>query len=177
MKIIKRVSTSRTKTAKARAKKTPAKVQNRKISEKRQFRAGNYPFLIRFIDGYVVVSAPDFHFPVPALKRFDLEKPDFKAIGEMVYMTYLQVVAELKQRDAAELAHPEPSKAGQFAIEAPKTLSLSEASKVLGLKPHVVRSLADSGEIRAMRTQGSHRRFLRESVERYLSEAFAEPRE
>jgi len=131
-------------------------------------RAQDYPLVVRFIDGYVVVTAPDFQFPVPALKRMDLENPNLRTIGEMVYMTYLQAVAELKERDAAKLGHPAPSRPREAVPRAPRTMSLAEASKILGLKPHVVRLMADSGEIRASRTPGGHRRFLRDSVEEIL---------
>lgn len=120
------------------------------------------------MDGYVVVTAPDFQFPVPALKRMDLENPNLRTIGEMVYMTYLQVMAELKERDAAKLAHPAPSRPREAVPRAPRTMSLAEASKLLGFKPHVIREMADTGEIRASRTPGGHRRFLRESIEEIL---------
>lgn len=131
-------------------------------------RAQDYPLVVRFIDGYVVVTAPDFQFPVPALKRMDLENPNLRTIGEMVYMTYLQVVAELKERDSAKLPHPAPSRPREAIPRAPRTMSLAEASRLLGLKPHVIREMADSGEIRATRTPGGHRRFLRDSIEEIL---------
>jgi len=131
-------------------------------------RPQEYPLVVRFIDGYVVVTAPDFQFPVPALKRMDLENPNLRTIGEMVYMTYLQVAAELKERDAAKLAHPAPSRPRDAVPRPARTMSLAEASRTLGLKPHVIREMADTGEIRASRTPGGHRRFLRDSVEELI---------
>ncbi len=124
--------------------------------------------MVRFIEGYVVVTAPDFQFPVPALKRMDLENPNLRTIGEMVYMTYLQVVAELKERDSAQMPHPAPSRPRDAVPRPARTMSLAEASRILGLKPHVIREMADSGEIRASRTPGGHRRFLRDSIEAVL---------
>ncbi len=137
-------------------------------TEKIDFRAQDYPLVVRFIDGYVVVTAPDFQFPVPALKRMDLDAPNLRTIGEMVYMTYLQVVAELNERDRVGLKHPAPSKPREALPSRPRTVSLTEASKMLGMKPHVVRQLADTGKVRATRTPGGHRRFVRESVEQYV---------
>ncbi|MEN9724289.1 MAG: hypothetical protein RJB38_2275 [Pseudomonadota bacterium] len=165
-----------TKTKSYRKPKTQKTAQKLAFSKKTKkltktddhFRAEAYPLLIRFIDGYLVVSAPDFHFPIPALKRIDLENPNLRAIGEMVFMTYLQIVAELKERDRGKRPHPQPSSPEQAIPRPSRVMSLTEASKKLGLRPHVARALADSGEIRASRTPGGHRRFLRDSVESYL---------
>ena len=167
MKVIKKRIRSRTGSQKRPVQTTKSRNSSSSRTESRR-RASDYPIVVRFIDGYVVVSAPDFQFPVPALKRLDLENPNLRTIGEMVYMTHLQIAAELKERDSAGIPHPHPSKPRDTVPRAARAMSLAEAARELGLRPHVIRAMADSGEIRATRTPGGHRRFLRESVEAWL---------
>ena len=47
-------------------------------------------------------------------------------------------------------------------------LSLSDAAAMLGVHPSTVRSWADQGNLPVHRTQGGHRRFLRQDIELWL---------
>lgn len=50
----------------------------------------------------------------------------------------------------------------------PEWLSLSEASRVLGVSPATLRRWSDAGRLRVFTTPGGHRRFSRASLERLL---------
>jgi excisionase family DNA binding protein len=53
-------------------------------------------------------------------------------------------------------------------VEAQDWLTLSEASKLLGVHPATLRQWSDEGKVRIFRTPGGHRRFSRPDVERML---------
>jgi excisionase family DNA binding protein len=48
-------------------------------------------------------------------------------------------------------------------------LTLSDASKLLGVHPSTLRQWCDEGRITAFRTPGGHRRFSRSEIEKFLS--------
>src|SRR5262245_57533523 len=50
----------------------------------------------------------------------------------------------------------------------PDWISLSEASRVLGVSPATVRRWSDAGRLRVFTTPGGHRRFSRSALERLL---------
>ena len=50
----------------------------------------------------------------------------------------------------------------------PDWISLSEASRVLGVSPATIRRWSDAGRLRVFTTPGGHRRFSRTSLERLL---------
>ena len=59
----------------------------------------------------------------------------------------------------------------------PKTerwLALADACRILGVNASTLRQWADSGRLRAFRTMGGHRRFLREDIESLL-QSVAQP--
>src|ERR687894_1177 len=47
-------------------------------------------------------------------------------------------------------------------------LTLSEASRMLGMHPATLRQWSDEGKLAAFRTPGGHRRFSRDEIERLL---------
>jgi excisionase family DNA binding protein len=57
----------------------------------------------------------------------------------------------------------------QYAAADTEWLTLSDASKLLGVHPSTLRQWCDEGRITAFRTPGGHRRFSRVEVERFLS--------
>lgn len=65
----------------------------------RTFRKQDYPLVVRFINRHVVVTSPDFNFPMPVVKPCDPDKPDLHAIGEAVFFAMLQVGQALKSPD------------------------------------------------------------------------------
>src|SRR5689334_5097875 len=50
----------------------------------------------------------------------------------------------------------------------PDWVSLSEASRLLGVSPATVRRWSDAGRLRAFTTPGGHRRFSRSALQRLL---------
>src|SRR3989442_10808464 len=50
-----------------------------------------------------------------------------------------------------------------------KWFSSSEAARYLGLSVDTIRQLDESGELRASRTKGRHRRFSRKTLDAYLA--------
>lgn len=54
-------------------------------------------------------------------------------------------------------------------------LTLSQASRALGVHPVTLRRWADAGEIPVLRTPGGHRRFLGSDLESFLRTSGAEP--
>lgn len=57
-----------------------------------------------------------------------------------------------------------------------RLLTVGEAARRLHLSVDKVRQLADDGELRAQRTEGGHRRFTEEAIERYLARETSAPR-
>lgn len=56
-----------------------------------------------------------------------------------------------------------------------KWLSLGETAELLGVHPSTVRSWADQGQLPVVRTQGGHRRFHLEDVERRMNAQIENP--
>jgi excisionase family DNA binding protein len=54
------------------------------------------------------------------------------------------------------------------AVSRPDWVSLSEASRLLGVSPATVRRWSDAGRLRAFTTPGGHRRFSRAALQRLL---------
>src|SRR5436309_8202307 len=50
----------------------------------------------------------------------------------------------------------------------PDWVSLSEASRMLGVSPATMRRWSDAGRVRVFTTPGGHRRFSRDALERLL---------
>jgi excisionase family DNA binding protein len=57
---------------------------------------------------------------------------------------------------------------GRSASRDPDWVSLSEASRVLGVSPATLRRWSDAGRLRVFTTPGGHRRFSRAALERLL---------
>ncbi|HKZ43750.1 MAG TPA: helix-turn-helix domain-containing protein [Anaerolineales bacterium] len=55
--------------------------------------------------------------------------------------------------------------------ENPEWLTLSQVAGILGVHPSTIRAWSDKGQIPVQRTQGRHRRFLRQEVELWASTA------
>lgn len=59
--------------------------------------------------------------------------------------------------------------------EPDELMTVSDAGRILGLSPDMVRRLADEGQLRLMRTVGGVRLFRRSDVERLAEERRASP--
>jgi excisionase family DNA binding protein len=59
--------------------------------------------------------------------------------------------------------------------EPDELMTVSDAGRILGLSPDMVRRLADEGRLRLMRTVGGVRLFRRADVERLAEERRASP--
>jgi hypothetical protein len=137
-----------------------------------KYRATRYPVVTRVIDRTVVVTSPDFHFPIPVtlyLGTDDLSSPEvLLKIGRAVRLAYAQIDAHLGDLDDLRQDHPKPREPRETIPCPPKMVSLQEGCRLSGLKPDALRSAADQGLIKTTRTAGGHRRFERFSIEAYV---------
>ena len=141
------------------------------MEDRKRFRKEDYPLVVRVVNRHLVITSPDFKFPLPVVKPVNLDRPDLREIGAAVYMAYLQIEQAIRDRDLARVSLPCPTQPREVLPAELKTVSLTEACTRLGLKPDAVRALADSGKIQSLRTQGGHRRLLRSSIEEFASQS------
>jgi excisionase family DNA binding protein len=125
----------------------------------------HYPLVIQVIQGYLIVTAPDFDYRVvEAWRPSDIGQTE---------MLILKVRRELQSRVQLALhrhtAPPSPSTVKQLGLaEESDLLSTREVSRILRLSDETVRRLAKSGALPCRITPGGHRRFARSTVEQYL---------
>ena len=138
----------------------------------RKYRAHQYPLITRILNRTIIVTSPDFHFPVPVtsyLGSEDLSTPDaIGKLGRALRIAFAQIEAMLENLDAAKEGHPTPISVEDAVPRPPKTVSLKEGCFITGLKPDALRALGDRGLVKMALTSGGHRRFERAALERYL---------
>ena len=141
--------------------------------ELKRFRAHQYPLVVRVIHRTVVVTSPDFHFPIPITLPLGPDEPESNEavlkMGRAVRLAYIQISGLLQQMERQREAHPPPRELKEVVPAPPKTVSLAEACRLTGLKPDALRGLGDQGIIQTKKTAGGHRRFYRESLEAFSS--------
>jgi len=149
--------------------------------ESKRFRSHQYPLVVRVIHRTIVVTSPDFHFPMPITIHLGPDEPDSNEavvkMGRAVRLAYIQISGLLQQMEKDKEAHPTPRELKEVVPSPPKTVSLSEACRMTGLKADALRGLGDQGIIKTKKTAGGHRRFLRESLEAFstVSELTSRP--
>lgn len=133
----------------------------------KRFYASDYALVVRIIDSHLVVTCPDLKLPMPVVMPCDLARPSLVKVGEAIILAFFQIEKYLKDLVELQREHPLPSEPKEVVPALPKVMSMTEACRLSGLKPDVLRTLADQGIIRSIRTAGGHRRFFRDSIEQY----------
>lgn len=128
-----------------------------------KFSETDYPLIVRIIDRHVVVTSPDFNFPVPVVVPYE----DHASAGRALRMAWLQITELLKLGAEKGERPPTPINHAEVFPRQSQEVSLSEACRITGLKPTMLRELGDQGIIASRRTPKGHRRFSRKAVEVY----------
>lgn len=128
-----------------------------------KFNPENFPIILKVIDGYLVVSAPEFGLHLK--KKFD-RIHRASDIGVLYLDMVKKIAFELKTLEQRKKRIPSPKRVS--SDEAPfkdATLSVKQVSTILGLSEDTVRRMADDEKIACRKTPGGHRRFSARSVE------------
>ncbi len=130
-----------------------------------RYKDHDYPLVFRLINRHLVVTSPDFKFPIPIVIPFDPPHPDL--CGKALYAAWLQVADYLRHLDDQKLPHPTP-KPNEIFPKLLDAISIKEACRILGMKQTMLRELSDQGEIPCTHTPKGHRRYSREKLEQYI---------
>lgn len=132
----------------------------------RRLRGQDFPLVVRVIDRHLVVTSPDFRFPIPIVVPYD--PPTVEQGGKALIAAFLQISDYLKTLENSDESPPVPSKTHSLFPKLVDEISLAEACRILGMKPDMVRELADEGKIPSSRTPKGHRRFSREKLQAFI---------
>jgi len=146
--------------------------ENKQVSQSpilqkyKMLREQDYPLIVRVIGRHLVVTSPDFQFPIPVVVPYD--PPSVEMGGKALVAAFLQIAEYLKALgDVGEKA-PNPSTRQELFPQLGDEVSLKEACHILGMKPDMVRTLADEGKVPSTRTPKGHRRFSREKLKNFV---------
>jgi excisionase family DNA binding protein len=134
--------------------------------ELKRFRHEDYPLVVRIVDRHLLVTSPDFNFPIPVCVPFDPPTP--QQMYKAMLSAWLQIADYLKALDAERKEHPTPKKPKDVIPRPEEWINLGEACRLLGVKADIARDMADSKIVRSKRTPRGHRRFSRMSIEQYV---------
>jgi excisionase family DNA binding protein len=132
----------------------------------KKLRDRDYPLVVRVIDRHLVVTSPDFQFPIPIVVPYD--PPSVEMGGKALIAGFLQIAEYLNSLERMNEDPPAPSRLKTLFPKLTDEVSLKEACHILGMKPDMVRGLADEGRIPSSRTPKGHRRFSREKLREFV---------
>ncbi len=135
------------------------------LKKNRRFRFLDYALTVQVVNRSIVVESPDFKFPIPVVRPFN--PPSIETAGRAIMAAWVQINDYLVEMDKRSDEHPTPKIMKESFSKLAQLISLSEACRILGLKPTMLRELADSGKIPCKRTPKGHRRFLKKDLENY----------
>jgi excisionase family DNA binding protein len=118
------------------------------------------------MNGHLVISSPDFEFPIPIVLPYD--PPSIETGGKALIAAWLQIGEYLKELSLRRDTHPYPKKVREIFPKVVDEVALGEACRILGMKPDMVRYLANTGTISSTRTPRGHRRFSRMQLQSFL---------
>jgi excisionase family DNA binding protein len=140
-----------------------------KLSER--FQGQDYPLVVRILNRHLVITSPDFEFPVPIVLPYD--PPSIETGGKAIIAAWLQIAEYLKELSSRGETHPVPKQSRKIYPKLIDEISIGEACRILGMKSDMVRTLADRGLIPCSRTFKGHRRFSRSKLEAFIREKTA----
>lgn len=127
-----------------------------------RFQSLDYSLNVRVLNRHLVITSPDFDFPIPIVLPYD--PPSIDTGGKALIAAWLQIGEYLKELTTRGEPHPKPKQSRKMYPELKDQISISEACRILGMKPDMVRELADKGIIPSTRTFKGHRRFSRSKL-------------
>jgi excisionase family DNA binding protein len=132
----------------------------------KRYRHLDYSLVVRVVNGHLIVTSPDFEFPVPIVLPYD--PPSIETGGKALVAAWLQIANYLKELADRKEPHPAPRRAKSSLPRLADEVSMGEACRILGMKPDMVRILAREGKIPFSRTPKGHRRFSRKLLQGYI---------
>ena len=102
-----------------------------------KFSETDYPLIVRIINRHVVVTSPDFNFPIPIVVPYS----DHAAAGRTLRMAWLQITELLKLRTEKGEPSPTPIRHSEIFPRLRQEVGLSEACRITGIKPTMLREL------------------------------------
>lgn len=133
----------------------------------KKINPGNFPVIFKILDGYLVMSAPDFGIIIK--KRFDAFR-QAEEIGNLYLDLVRKIDEEIKAISRRKGKIPEVRRLKDVL---PKdtlvNYSVKEMSRVMGVSEDTIRRMSDEGTLSCKVTRGGHRRFSQEEMDRILA--------
>jgi excisionase family DNA binding protein len=130
------------------------------------FKDRDYALVVRVISGHLIITSPDFQFPIPIVLPYN--PPSIETGGKALIAAWLQIANYLKELTSRGEPHPSPKKPSEILPKLVDQISIREACRILGMKPDMIRDLVREGKIPCSRTPKGHRRFSRNSLHEYI---------
>jgi excisionase family DNA binding protein len=114
---------------------------------------------VKIINGYIVVTSPDFWIHITAAKMTELKEA---SLDQTLRNIGLSVVKGLTQvQECIKQDIPTQPQGG--------LLTVGVVATKLGVTPQTIRRLVGSGELLGIITDGGHRRIYQASLDEYLA--------
>ena len=133
--------------------------------KKRRYEPHHYMLCVIHEYGYRRIFSPDFdfHFTVPT------EDDPERWTAMILHQAEAEIACRLTRLTESGQHHPTPKKwRSEVVSPSQKTLSIQEASKILGVSESTVRRLAKDGTLPYSQTRRGHRRFSMQEIQEYL---------
>jgi excisionase family DNA binding protein len=131
------------------------------------FNVGAYGIVLRILNGYIVVTAPEFGITIT--KRFD-DVHKTEDIGALYLDMLKKIGDDVKRRQKHNQSVPSPKVPIDLVPKNdPPTLTIKDAARILCTSEDTVRRLVSDQKIKCIYTRGGHRRFRYSDLEIYLS--------
>ena len=133
--------------------------------KKRRYEPHHYMLCVIHEPGYRRIFSPDFdfHFTVPTG-----DNPQ-RWTAMTLDQAETEIACRLLRLSESGKPHPTPKKwRNEVISSSQKTLSIQEASKILGVSESTVRRLAKDGTLPYSQTRRGHRRFSMQEIQEYL---------
>lgn len=132
-----------------------------------------YPVIIRQHMGYIVFSVPDLQINTVAESPTDgkLSSAYVTELARTLAKTWIKGSERLTAFARAGKAQPECSTLHSLLAESEEqSFSPPEAAKLLGVSVNTVRRMVDRGTLRAIKSDGGHRKISESAIEKHLSQ-------